>query len=397
MIKKVSSKTKISVIGLGYIGSSLSLLLSQKFNVIGFDIDLEKAIKLGNQDFSSLDDPMIEEVARSNNFNFRVSSNLEDVFKSDIIILCLPTDWNEKDKTLNTDVIEDFVDQIALANTESLIILKSTLPIGLTSKLAMRYPDLSICYSPEFLQEGRSIIDNLYPSRIIVGGDNQAAMEVTAGLMASFSLHENNNILFMSSSEAEATKLFSNMYLSMRVAFFNELDTFAMHKGLDTKSIIDGVCADNRIGNFYNNPSFGFGGYCLPKDSFQLEASFTGIPQSLISGTIQANNSRKLEIIHQVKDRGVNNVGIYCLENKFQSGNYRHSVMIDLIDMLVDEGIVVLIYEESLHEETFKNCIVMRDFLQFKKDSELILTNRFQPLLSDVTDKVFTRDIFNRN
>ena len=388
----------ISVIGLGYVGSSLSILLAQHFNVKVFDTDKGKLKKIQERNFSFIDDPEITRISLNGNLSLK-SAGPESIFlDSKVFFLCLPTNLDHKTNKLNVDLIDTYVDKILNNAPDSIIVIRSTVPIGYTKSLIKKFQNESIIFSPEFLQEGKSISDNLYPSRIIIGGKNLYEMDLLQKILTSFSLNQDPETLFMSPCEAESVKLFSNMYLSTRIAFFNELDSFALSKGLDSSKIIQGVSMDNRIGNYYNNPSFGFGGYCLPKDAKQLESDFEEVPQSLISSVLISNEIRKNEIVRFIKKNKIKRLGIFRLENKINSKNYRNSVMLDIISMLDESKISILIFDETIIEiSEFRNCVVYKNLNKFKKESQLILANRMSEALSDVKEKVFTRDVFNRN
>ena len=387
----------IAVVGLGYVGASLAILLSKDFSVKAFDIDSIKLSKIEDRDFRFVDDPKIKQITHNSSLSLKSVSSESEIYSSHIIFLCLPTNFNQEKKEFDTLIIDEYVKKISLHAPNSIIVIKSTVPIGFTQSLIKIYKNNKIIFSPEFLQEGRSVKDNLYPSRIILGGENNQAMEIVANLINSFSLKKNVNTLFMAPDEAESVKLFSNMFLATRIAFFNELDTFAMNKKLDSASIILGVSLDKRIGNFYNNPSFGFGGYCLPKDAMQLVSDFGDIPNDLISSVLTSNINRKSEIIAYVRKNQITKLGIYKIENKLNSDNFRYSVMLDLITAFQKFNINVFIFDKSLKVDEFQNCKVYSSLAIFKKESEIILANRMSKELMDVKDKVFSRDIFNRN
>jgi len=387
----------ISVVGLGYAGASLAILLSRQFFVKVFDIDLTKLSKIENRDFTFVDDPKIKQITHKKSLSLKSVFSESEIYSSNIIFLCLPTNLNQEKKEFDTLLIEEYVKKISLHASNAIIVIKSTVPIGFTQSLIKKYKNNKIIFSPEFLQEGRSVKDNLYPSRIVIGGKDSQAMEMIANLINSLSVKKNVNTLFMAPAEAESVKLFSNMYLATRIAFFNELDTFAMNKKLDSASIIRGVSLDKRIGNFYNNPSFGFGGYCLPKDAMQLESDFGDIPNDLISSVLISNKIRKSEIVDYVRKKNITKLGIYKIENKLNSDNFRYSVMLDLISSLQEFNISVFIFDKSLKVDEFQNCKVYSSLTIFKNESEIILANRMSKELLDVKDKVFSRDIFNRN
>lgn len=390
-------KLDISVIGLGYVGASLAILLSKNFNVKAFDIDENKLSQIEKRDFSFIDDPKIKEITFNASLSLKPVYSESDMLNSKIFFICLPTNFDQKTNKLNTDLIEAYVKKIILQSANPILVIKSTVSIGFTERLIKKFKNNKIIFSPEFLQEGKSIKDSLYPSRVIIGGKNKQAMEIIANILCSFSMKKNTKTMFMPPTEAESVKLFSNMYLSTRIAYFNELDSFAMDRNLDAASIIEGVSLDKRIGNSYNNPSFGFGGYCLPKDAMQLESDFADTPHHLISSVLISNESRKKQIVAHVKKNKITNLGIYKIENKLNSNSFRYSVMLDLISSLQKLNLKILIFDKSINSKEFLNCKVYSNVEIFKKDSQMILANRISNELLDVREKVFSRDIFNRN
>lgn len=385
--------SNITVVGLGYVGLANSILMSKNHHVIGLDIDIEKINLLKNK-ISPIVDEKISTylLSKDNNIIFENYSN-KHLIDADIIVICTPTNYEDKSNSFNTGDIEKIINDVLINNkNKPLIVIKSTIPLGFTDYLKTKFDVNNIIFSPEFLREGSALYDNLYPSRIIVGGRTKKAL--TYGQILKETSLNNPEVLFMSSSEAESVKLFSNTYLAMRVAFFNELDSYAMQNNLNTKNIINGVCMDDRIGHFYNNPSFGYGGYCLPKDTKQLLASYEGIPQQLISAVVSANNTRKIFIANYISDKKPKVVGIYRLIMKKGSDNFRDSSIQGIIKLLHEKKIRVIIYEPLVNDKIFNNVKVQNNLNCFKDDAELIIANRMNSELSDVIDKVFTRDIF---
>ena len=387
------TKPKITVVGSGYVGMAMSAFLSQICNVTVYDIDL-KRVKLINQGISTVDEAEIHEFLNTKNLNLHATSCKKEAFKNaQFIILAVPTNFDEVKNFFDTSILDQIIKDIKNIDNTATIIIKSTIPIGYTSNQCRIYNTDSIIFSPEFLREGQSLYDCLNPSRIILGSNSKEA-QMFAKLLSDASEIDDPKILFMSSKEAESVKLFSNSYLAMRVAFFNELDSFSYGKGLNTKNIIEGVSSDPRIGDYYNNPSFGYGGYCLPKDTKQLLNSFENIPQILIEATINSNAIRKNYLRDMIIKLKPNNVGIYRLIMKADSDNFRYSAILDLINGLKDKGINLIIYEPNYEEELFENIRVLKDIGHFKKISDIIVANRSDHALNDVRDKIFTRDIF---
>ena len=388
---------KITIIGAGYVGFSLAVLLSQEKEVTLFDIDRLKLKQIDNKK-SPLRDQNIVNFFAKKKLRLKTNYDLTDaVSDSDLIILALPTNFSESTKFFDTSQLDSVISKISEKNINSPILIKSTVPQGYTHRLQAQYPNIPIIFSPEFLREGNALDDNLNPSRIIVGNTELLGLKI-AELFASFASND-PEIFLMESGEAEAVKLFSNAYLSTRISFFNELDTFALASNLDSQSIIDGVTSDPRIGAHYCNPSFGYGGYCLPKDTKQLESDFGDLPQELFSSIIRSNISRKKYIAHYVASLDKKVIGIYLLAMKKNSDNFRESSIVDVIQALkeLDKNITILIYEPLVNLSSMFNCEVVSSLEFFKQKSEIILANRSDAFLDDVKEKVFTRDIYGIN
>ena len=388
---------KITIIGAGYVGFSLAVLLSQEKEVTLFDIDRLKLKQIGNKK-SPLRDQNIDKFFANKTLRLKTNYDLLDsVSDSDLIILALPTNFNESAKLFDTTQLDSVISKITEKNINSPILIKSTVPQGYTKRLQAQYPDFSIIFSPEFLREGNALEDNLNPSRIVVGNTEPLGLKI-AELFASFASND-PEIFLMESGEAEAVKLFSNAYLATRISFFNELDTFALARNLDSQSIIDGVTSDPRIGAHYCNPSFGYGGYCLPKDTKQLESDFGDLPQELFSSIIRSNILRKKYISHYVASLDKKVIGIYLLAMKKNSDNFRESSIVDVIQALkeLDKNITILLYEPLINLSSMFDCEVVSSLESFKQKSEIILANRPDASLDDVKEKVFTRDIYGIN
>lgn len=386
----------ITIIGSGYVGMSLAVLLAQKHNINIIDIDKEKVEKI-NQGISPIKDDLISKYLATKNLKLHASTPNPSILEiSSIIIIATPTDFDEKTSKFDTSSVDRAIDEIIKRNIDSTIIIKSTIPEGHTEFLQKKYNNKRIIFSPEFLREGNALYDNLYPSRIVVGSKCKYA-KIFAGLLIDASLKKEVQILLTSSREAEAIKLFSNAYLALRVAFFNELDTYAMSKGLDSKDIITGLGLDDRIGDHYNNPSFGYGGYCLPKDTKQLLANFGDIPQDLIKSVISSNNKRKIFIANAILEIESNIIGFYKLAMKKDSDNFRSSSTLDVIELVKSSGKQIIIFEPNINNKHFLDIEVDNNLESFKKRCDLIVTNRIEMPLNDVQDKLFTRDIFKEN
>ena len=388
--------TNIAVIGAGYVGMSLALLLSQSNNVDVLDIDLAKVKKI-NEKKPTIYDEDIEYFFQNKKLNISATDSPKDAYKNkDFFLIATPTDFNEKTNYFDASSVEIVIKDILKYSNTGLIVIKSTVPIGFTQQMNEKFNTNRIIFSPEFLREGRAIHDNLNPSRIIIGGSHPD-IHLFSKMLNKIAIKKDMETLFMTSSEAEAVKLFSNTFLAMRVSFFNELDSFAMSKVLSSQNIINGVSLDPRIGSFYNNASFGYGGYCLPKDTKQLLANYSNIPQDLIQAIISANETRKNFLADAILGSGAKIIGVYRLTMKLNSDNFRESAIIDLINKLSSQGKKILIYEPLLHESQYRGLEVCKEIETFKLKSEIILSNRFDAALADVHEKVFTRDIFGAN
>lgn len=386
----------VTVVGLGYVGFSLSVLIAQKYNVIGLDTN-QKKINLINKRTSPILDNDINEYLLKKNLLLEATTDSRYAYKNaNVIIIAVPTNYAEETGEFNTEIVETTIDNVLEINKKCTIIIKSTVPIGFTEKIKKKVAYNDIFFSPEFLREGNSLHDNLYPSRIIVGGKSSNAFEF-GELLKSFSLKKTTPVIYINSTEAEAIKLFSNAYLAMRVSFFNELDTFSEINNLDTLNIINGVSLDDRIGNFYNNPSFGYGGYCLPKDSKQLVSNFKNIPNNIIASIIKANETRKKHITESIINKKPKTVGIYRLLMKSNSDNFKESSIWDIATLLRKQNINVIIFEPNINQDYYENIKCYKDLNQFIMFSDLIIANRINQDLEKVRDKVYTRDIFKYN
>jgi UDPglucose 6-dehydrogenase len=391
-----SSSHNITIIGSGYVGMSLATLLSQLHKVTIVDIDKEKVKKI-NSGISPIKDSMISDYLKHKNLNLRASSSLSGIIEfADVAIIATPTDYDDQTGHFDTSSVDKVVEEILQHNSKVVIVIKSTIPEGHTDFLKTKYKTNNIIFSPEFLREGQALQDNLYPSRIVIGSKCNNAKFI-ANILQEASLKKDVDILFTSSKEAEAIKLFSNTYLALRVAFFNELDTYAMSKNLNARDIINGLSLDKRIGNHYNNPSFGYGGYCLPKDTKQLLANFNNIPQELVSSIINSNKIRKKFISDKILERKSDTIGFYKLAMKKDSDNSRSSSILDVIDLVLNAGKKVIIFEPTINDKFFNGIEVDNNFASFNKRADLIVTNRQDEALLDIQDKVFTRDIFKEN
>ena len=388
---------KIAVAGTGYVGLSLATLLSQHNEVVALDI-LEEKINMINNRISPIRDEYIEKYFKEKNLNLKATLDYKEAFRNaNFVIVSTPTNYDEKTKFFDTSSVEDVIKKVINMNDKNItIVIKSTVPVGFIEYIRKTYNISNIFFSPEFLREGKALYDNLYPSRIIIGENSEKA-KIFANLLKTASLEKNVPILFMNSTEAEAVKLFANTYLALRVSYFNELDTYAELKGLNTKNIIEGVCLDSRIGNHYNNPSFGYGGYCLPKDTKQLKESYDGVPEKLITAIVDSNNTRKEHIISQIIAKNPKTVGIFRLTMKSNSDNFRNSAIQDVIKKIKEQDIKIIIYELSINENYFLENKVVNNLNEFKRISDIIITNRYDNILSDVNDKIYTRDIYNRD
>ena len=389
---------KITVAGTGYVGLSLATLLSQKNEVVALDIIPEKVEMINNR-ISPIRDEYIEKYFKEKNLNLKATLEYEEALKdAEYVIISTPTNYDEEKNYFDTSSVEDIIEKVKKVcdSNKTTMVVKSTIPVGFIKNVKEKYNIDNIFFSPEFLREGKALYDNLYPSRIIVGEKSKRA-EIFAKLLLDSAEKKDVNVLYMDSTEAEAVKLFANTYLALRVAYFNELDTYAEIKGLNAKDIIDGVCLDPRIGNHYNNPSFGYGGYCLPKDTKQLLANYKDVPQNLIQAIVTANSTRKDFITEEVLSKKPEVVGIYRLTMKSGSDNFRSSAIQDIIKNLRANNIRVIIYEPTLNSEQFDGFEVINDIEKFKKLSSVILANRQEKLLNDVEEKVYTRDLYTRD
>ena len=387
---------KIAVAGTGYVGLSIATLLAQHNEVVALDIIPEKVEMINNKK-SPIRDKEIEDFLQNKSLNLRATLDYKDAFEgAEFIVISTPTNYDDEKNHFDTSSVEDIIQKVKSMGIDTTMVVKSTIPVGFIKNMKEKYGIDNIMFSPEFLREGKALYDNLYPSRIIVG-EKSARAEKFADLLKEGAIKKDVVVKFMDSTEAEAVKLFANTYLALRVAYFNELDTYAEIKGLNTQDIIEGVGLDPRIGTHYNNPSFGYGGYCLPKDTKQLLANFDNVPQNLIRAIVRSNRTRKKHITEMIMRRNPEVVGVYRLTMKADSDNFRSSAIQEIIERLELEGVDVIIYEPTLKAEEFNKCKVVNDFNSFAKKSDVILANRFEPILEDVKDKVYTRDLYSRD
>lgn len=386
----------ITVVGQGYVGLANSMLLAQHNNVKALEIN-PNIVEILNSGKSHIKDEYISEFLQNKDLNFHATSNAEEAYKdTELVIIATPTNYDVDTNSFDTSTVEAVIKQTQEMNLDVPVMIKSTIPIGFTNRMQAQYATDKIFFSPEFLREGKALYDNLYPSRIIYGSTADFVHDI-APVFVEGAVKEDIDVLFMNPTEAEAVKLFANTYLAMRVSYFNELDTYAASKDLDSNSIIKGISLDPRIGDFYNNPSFGYGGYCLPKDTKQLYANFKEVPNELMGAIIRSNDTRKEFIANEIANKNPKTVGVYRLTMKQDSDNFRESAVQGIINLLEEKGIDIIIYEPTVSETTFNGLKVNNNFESFKQETDIIISNRDAKELEEVREKVFTRDLFNEN
>lgn len=396
-------RRKIAIAGGGYVGMAMGVLLAQNNDVCLVDPIKEKVDKVNRRE-SPIADKELSDYLTNRRLSLGATCDGDLAYQDvEYVVIATPTNYDTEKNYFDTSSVESVISQVLRVNPDAAIVIKSTIPVGFTERMKILYPESRLLFCPEFLREGHALYDNLYPSRIVIGIPEQddayirETAKVFATLLIQGAVKENIDILYMHATEAEAVKLFANTYLALRVAYFNELDTYAEVRGMDTKAIIEGICLDPRIGNHYNNPSFGYGGYCLPKDTKQLRANYADIPQNLISAIIDANTTRKDFVANQVIAKHPRIVGIFRLTMKAGSDNFRQSSIQGVMRRIMDKGIKVVIFEPTITDENFQGCPVIKDIEEFKRISDVILTNRLQTEIEDIKEKVYTRDLYKRD